>query len=173
MALSPSVTPLLVTGLVGLAYFRRIAGNFGRQPWRPVRAGIRLALLSLVLLALVFAALFVPGAGWAVGIGALAGATLAVFALKHVHAEMIEGKPCYTPNPWIGGALSLLLVGRLLWRMGSGGMAALAGGGAAMGQNASPLTLGIAATLVAFYVLNSAGLFVQFARLKRAAAPPP
>jgi hypothetical protein len=171
MALGPSVTPLLMTGLVGLAYFRRISGSFGRQTWRPVRAGIRLALLSLALLALLAAALYLPGAGLAIGLGLAAGAVLAGFALKHVHAELVGGAATYTPNPWIGGALSLLLLGRLLWRMGSGGVGALAGG-AAYGQNASPLTLGIAAMLVAFYVVNTAGLFVRFARLRSAAAAP-
>jgi hypothetical protein len=169
MALSPSVTPLLMTGLVGLAYFRRISASFGRQPWRPVRVGIRLALLSLAMGFVLLAAWFLPGVGLAVALGLAAGAVLAGFALRHVHAELIGGKPCYTPNPWIGGALSLLLVGRLAWRMGSGGMAALAGG-AATGPNASPLTLGIAAALIAFYVVNSAGLFVRFARLQRDAA---
>ena len=68
-------------------------------------------------------------------------------------------------NPWIGGALSLLLVGRLLWRMGHVDMATMASGSAGFGQQASPLTLGIAATLVTFYVVNSIGLFVQMGRL--------
>jgi hypothetical protein len=43
-------------------------------------------------------------------------------------------------------------------------------GSAGFGQQASPLTLGIAATLVAFYVVNSSGLFVQMRRL--VAGPP-
>jgi hypothetical protein len=165
MAVAHSLTPYLFTGLLGLAYLRRIAANFGRQPWRPVRTGIRLGLLSLALVALLFAAVFVPGAGLSVGVGMLLGATLAGFALHHNHAEIIEGKRCYTPNPWIGGALSLLLVGRLLWRMGHVDMATMTSGSAGFGQQASPLTLGIAATLVAFYVVNSIGLFVQMSRL--------
>ena len=117
MVIAHPVTPYLFTGLLGLAYLRRIAGNFGRQPWRPVRTGIRLGLLSLALVALLFAAAFVPGAGLSVGIGLAAGATLAFFALRHNHADIVDGKRGYTPNPWIGGALSLLLVGRLAWRM--------------------------------------------------------
>jgi hypothetical protein len=165
MAVAHSLTPYLFTGLLGLAYLRRIAANFGRQPWRPVRTGIRLGLLSLALVALLLAAVFVPGAGLSVGVGMLLGATLAGFALHHNHAEIIEGKRCYTPNPWIGGALSLLLVGRLLWRMGRVDMATMTSGSAGFGQQASPLTLGIAATLVAFYVVNSIGLFVQMSRL--------
>jgi hypothetical protein len=34
-----------------------------------------------------------------------------------------------------------------------------------MGQNASPLTLGIAATLVAYYLVNGVGLLVRMRRL--------
>lgn len=169
MTAAHSLTPYLFTGLLGLAYLRRIAGNFGRQPWRPMRTGIRLGLLSLVLLALLFAAVFVPGAGLAVGLGIAAGATLAGFALHHNHAEIVGGQRGYTPNPWIGGTLSLLLVGRLLWRMGRVDMATMTSGGAGFGQQASPLTLGIAAILVTFYVVNSIGLFVQMGRL---VAPP-
>jgi len=49
------------------------------------------------------------------------------------------------------------------------GLATMSGSSAGFGQQASPLTLGIAAMLVSFYVVNSIGLFVQMGRL---AAPP-
>jgi len=172
MVIAHPLTPYLFTGLIGLAYLRRIAANFGRQPWRPVRTGIRLGLLSFALVGLLFAAAFVPKAGLAVGIGLLAGATLAGFALRHNHADIVDGKPGYTPNPWIGGALSLLLVGRLVWRYAHVDIATMASGSAGFGQQASPLTLGIAATLVAFYVVNSAGLFVQMRRLVAGSGTP-
>jgi hypothetical protein len=138
-----------------------------------VRVGIRLGLLSLALLGLLMAAVFVPGAGMAVGLGIAVGGTLAGVALWHNHAEIVDGQLGYTPNPWIGGALSLLLVGRLLWRMGSGGLTSMAAGGAPFGSQSSPLTLGIAATLVSFYVVNSIGLFVQMRRLAKSAMPTP
>jgi hypothetical protein len=169
MALAHPLAPYLFTGLIGYAYFRRIAGSFGRRPWRPVRVGVRLGLLSLALLSLGLAAVVVPGADLAVGAGAAVGAILAAVGLRFTHAEWLEGERCYTPNPWIGGALSLLLVGRLLFRMGSG---ALADGGAMFTQKASPMTLGIAAVLVTYYVVNSIGLFVQMARLARSAPEP-
>src|SRR5436190_12200223 len=100
MAVAHSLTPYLFTGLIGLAYVRRIAGNFGRRPWRPVRTGIRLGLLSLALVGLLFAAKFVPGAALAVGLGLAAGATLAGFALHYNHAELVDGQRMWTPNPW-------------------------------------------------------------------------
>ena len=172
MAASPAVVPVLFTGLMGWVYYRRIAGSFGRQPWRPMRAGLRLGLLAIALFFLVLAGFFLPGVGLAVGLGALVGAVLGAFALHYVHAEVVDGQRCYTPNRYIGGALSLLLIGRMLWRLkATGGLAAIGAGGAAYGQNASPLTLGIAATLVCFYVVNTAGLFVQMSRLPAPTAP--
>jgi len=173
MTANPAFAPVLFTGLLGWIYYRRIASSFGRQPWRPVRAGVRLALLSVALFFLVVAGFFLPGAGLAIGLGALAGAVLGGFALRYTHAEVVDGQQFFTPNRYIGGALSLLLIGRMLWRLKSaGGIAAIGASGAGYGQGASPLTLAIAATLVCFYVVNTVGLFVQMRRLA-ATAPAP
>lgn len=162
MPLAPSLSPVLLTTALGFAYYRRIRGNFGRQPWRPLRAGVRLALLSVALAALLLAAWFVPQAAMAVSAGLAIGGLLGWLALRHTRVETADGVRYYTPNPWIGGALSLLLLGRLAWRMGSG---VLAGGAAQFGQHASPLTLGIAATLVAYYLFNGIGLALRMRAL--------
>ncbi len=163
MAFAPaSIQPLLFSGLFGWVYYRRIRGSFGRQPWRPTRVSIRLGLLGLALLGLLSAAVFVPNAALAVGAGLAIGGLLALLALRHTHVELSDGQRYYTPNPWIGGALSLLLVARLAWRMGSG---VFTGGAAQMGQNASPLTLGIAATMVGYYLVNGGGLALRMRKL--------
>jgi hypothetical protein len=162
VALSPALTPVLFSGLIGWAYYRRIRGSFGRQPWRPKRTGFRLAFLTLALVGLGMAARYVPHVALAVGGGLAVGALLGLLALQHTQVAIVDGKRWYTPNPWIGGALSLLLLGRLAWRFGSG---ALSGGAAQMSQNASPLTLGIAATLVAYYLVNGIGLMLRMRRL--------
>lgn len=162
----PVLTPYLATAGIGWLYYRRIRRSFGRQPWQPKRTVARLALVSLVSLALLAAAIFLPHVGPGIGIGAVLGAALGVFALKHTHAQVIEGKRYYTPNPWIGGGLTLLLLGRLAWRWGQG---AFAGGGAQAAQQASPLTMGIAATLIAYSVVYSSGLLMRMRRLQEAA----
>ena len=146
----------MFTGLLGWVYYRRIRSSFGRQPWRPTRVIVRLAILTIALLGLATAAVFVPGAAPAVAAGLAIGALLGAFGLHYTRIELSEGKRFYTPNPWIGGALSLLLVGRLAYRMGSG---VFGNGLAQASQNASPLTLGIAATLVAYYLINGTGLW--------------
>lgn len=162
MSLAPSLSPVLLTTVLGFAYYRRIRANFGRQPWRPVRVGVRMALLCLLLLLLALAAVFVPQAGIAVSTGVAVGALLGWLALRHTKVDNAEGQRFYTPNPWIGGALSLLLLGRLAWRMGSG---VFTGGAAQFGQNASPLTLGIFATLVGYYLVSGIGLALRMRAL--------
>ena len=153
----PALTPYLATAGIGWLYYRRIRRSFGRQPWQPKRTIARLVLVSLVMLALVAAAVFLPHVGPGITLGAVTGAVLGVFALRHTRDEIVEGKRYYTPNPWIGGGLTLLLLGRLAWRWSQGGFA----NGAQMGSQASPLTMGIAATLIAYAVVYSSGLHIR------------
>lgn len=154
MSLSlPQLTPVLVTAAIAWAYYRRLRSHFGRQRYRPRRALFRLGVLGLAGVALALAAAFVPDAAWTVVPGAVAGAALGVFALGKTRVDAGDGAAHYTPNPWIGGALSLLLVGRLAWRWSQGGFAP-----GAPTQPTSALTLGIAAVLVAYYLAYGIGL---------------
>jgi len=167
-----TLTPLLFAAVIGVVYYRRIRRQFGRQPYQPKRAMARTVLLMLVLCGLLVAAVALPKVGLAIVEGLLLGTLLGAAALRFTGIESSDGARWYTPNPWIGGALSLLLVGRLLWRYAHVDVATMTSGSAGFGQQASPLTLGIAATLVAFYVVNSAGLFVQMRRLAAASDTP-
>ena len=162
VAALPALVPYLATAGIGWLYYRRIRRSFGRQPWQPRRTIARLLLVSMVALALVSAAVFLPYVGLGIGVGAAAGAALGVLALKHTHAQVIDGQRYYTPNSWIGGGLSLLLLGRLAWRWSQG---ALSGGSAQAAQQASPLTMGIAATLIAYSLVYSIGLLLRMRQL--------
>jgi len=106
---------------------RRIPRSFGRQPWQSWRATARIALLALVLVSLALTAFFGPGAGWAVGGGLVVGGVLGASGIAHTQIESVDGVRSYVPNPWIGGALSLLLLGRLVWRFMHGGRPAATG----------------------------------------------
>lgn len=161
-AVFPALTPYLATAGIGWLYYRRIRRSFGRQPWQPRRTIARLALVALVAASLVGAAVFLPHVGAGIGIGAVLGAALGMFGLKHTHAQVTDGQRYYTPNPWIGGGLSLLLLGRLAWRWSQG---ALTGGAAQVAQQASPLTLGIAGILIAYSLVYSGGLLLRMRRL--------
>lgn len=169
-AVLPALTPYLATAGIGWLYYRRIRRSFGRQSWQPRRTVARLVLVSLVALSLICAAVFLPHTGAGIAIGAVLGAVLGMFGLKHTHAQLIDGKRYYTPNPWIGGGLSLLLLGRLAWRWSQG---ALTGGPAQAAQQASPLTLGIAATLIAYSLVYTSGLWLRMRELSPGPAAGP
>ena len=156
----PSMTPMLATAGIGVLYYRRIRRQFGRQAWQP-GAGfwLRLALLSVLMAGLLVAGFSLPDGALGVLAGAAVGAVLGVFAIRHTRIEHQDGARWYTPNPWIGGVLSLLLVARLAWRWQGG---AQVGGLQAFGRTAAGqpgvLTLAFAATLVAYYLVSSGGL---------------
>ena len=163
LAFAPTaLTPVLATAGIGWLYYRRIRRQFGRQQYQAKRAMFRVGLLALVSCALLVMAFVLPHVGLAIVSGLAIGAGLGLLALRHTAIEAVDGAHWYTPNPWIGGALSLLLLGRLAWRYGHG---AFATGGAQAAQNMSPLTLGIAATLVGFYVVNGVGLALRMRAL--------
>ncbi len=161
-ALAPAV-PYLAVAAIGWAYYRRIRRSFGRQRWQPRRTGARLALVAVALAGLAMAAAFLPHVGIGVATGAVVGAALGVLALRHTHAEWVDGQGWYTPNPWIGGALTILLLGRLAWRYTHG---VFSGAAAQTVQQASPLTLGIAATLVVYSLVQGIGLFLRMHALR-------
>jgi len=159
-------TPYLATAGIGWLYYRRIRRYFGRQPWQPRRTVARLVLLALATAALAYLAAVLPPVRIGMALGVVGGAALGLFALHHTRIELLDGKRCYTPNPWIGAGLSVLLIGRLAWRWASG---AFSGGSAQTLQHASPLTLAIAAALIGYSLVHSGGLLLRM----RALAQPP
>lgn len=159
-----SFTPVLFLAGIGWIYYRRMRRQFGRQQWRP-GAGrwLRLILLAVLLVGISVAATTIPDALLPVIAGIAIGALLGWLALRHTQIETVDGSHWYTPNPWIGGALSLLVVGRLAWRWSHGAL--MTGGGAATMQQASPLTLAFISTLLAYYLVQGLGLAVRMQRL--------
>jgi hypothetical protein len=155
----PALLPYAMTAGIGLMYYRRIRRQFGRQPWQPKRTIARVVLLSLVLGSLVLAANYVPGAALAVSTGLALGLLLGLYGVSLTKVDLIDGARSYVPNPWIGGALSLLLIGRLAWRFMHGGFAQ------AQAAGPSPITLGFASTLIGYYLTYSVVLMLRMRRL--------
>ncbi|ELQ17247.1 hypothetical protein A989_00375 [Xanthomonas translucens DAR61454] len=107
------LAPYLATAGIGGLYYRRIRRYFGRQPWQPRRTLARLLVLAMAAAGLSYLAAVLPPARLGMGLGMLAGAALGVLALQHTDIELRHGKRYYTPNPWIGAGLGVLLIGRL------------------------------------------------------------
>ena len=152
----PVYLPWLMTAVFGWLYYRRIRRHFGWQPWRPRRTLARIVVLSLVALLLCVTAVGVPHVAAGMAVGALAGVTLGMFALKHTRIDVRNDQPGYTTHPWIGGVLSLLLVARLTWRWHDGAFSQ-----SMMQQgtgNISPLTMSLAAMLIGYGLVQSVGM---------------
>ena len=106
--------------------------------------------------------------GLAVGIAG--GAALGMAGLRLTRFGQNEsGMDVYIPNPWIGGALTVLLIGRLAWRflvvMPQMQDPAMAAHAPPMGN--SPLTLGVFGLMVGYYLVYYAGLLMHHSRFQR------
>lgn len=93
------------------------------------------------------------------------GAALAWLGLRHTQFEVTPEGSFYTPHTYIGLAVTALFLGRLLYRFFylSYGAHAVAGAtqNFAVAYQRNPLTLGIFAALMAYYVLFYAGVLVK------------
>ncbi|AZR24622.1 hypothetical protein [Xanthomonas vasicola] len=161
-ALAP-LTPYLSMAAIGYFYYRRIRRSFGRQQWKPVATAVRSVVLLIAVAALAFAVYGLPQVRVGIAAGTLVGIGLGALSLRYTHAERVDGQGWYTPNPWIGGGLMLVLLGRLAWRWADGAFNA---GAAGAGSQASPLTLGIAAALVLYSLVHVGGLWWRLRQLR-------
>lgn len=169
VALAP-LTPYLSLAAVGWLAYRRMRRSFGRQPFQPLRAGLRMGVMGLLALALAFAVLGLPAVRVGIGLGALAGVVLGVAAMRHTRCEWEAGQGWSTTHPWIGATLVAVLLARLAWRLGSG---AFGGGIAAAGNQLSPLTMGIASALVVYTLWHGTGVWWRLRQLRASAALAP
>jgi hypothetical protein len=154
------VTPFLI-GLMVWGVYRRVRRNIGQQPLRPARIIVSLVVLSLVSALLVFVSLPFPKMLMGIGGGMLLGGALGFLGLRLTKFETTEQGHFYTPNTHIGIALSVLLIGRMLYRWWMFRDAATA---APMDQSQlfqSPLTYFILGLTLGYYFVYRIGLFVH------------
>jgi len=173
--ITPQVlVPAVLVPLVGYRLYMRFRANVGRQTLQPQRIAIRLALLLLVIGLFAWAALqstlHSPTHSAAllealVG-GLIAGAAIAMLGLSLTQFSSDEKGRYYTPNLYIGAAVTLLLVGRIVYRMTvmftMPQMAAPPGSAdpfASMAQ--SPLTLALLMLTLGYYLTFSAGVLLK------------
>ena len=147
--------------LVFLIY-RRFRRSFGQQPLRPVRMGVRIALLLVVGCWLLPGALRSAAFMSAMLGGIAAGVALAAWGAARTRFLRISGQLYYVPHTYTGVAVSFLFLGRLIYRLiqAYGNMHAPHAAGpdspsqafAPAGMLQSPLTLGLFFVLMGYYV---------------------
>ena len=160
------VAPILFAALVIWGMFRRVRRSFGRQPVHAARMWVRISLLTLVggLIVTTSAARGIQALE-ALTAGLACGAALAYVGLRHTKFEVTREGRFYTPHTYIGLLVTALFVGRLLYRFlylsYDAGAAVSADQSFAAAYQRSPLTLGIFAVLVGYYMLYYTGVLYR------------
>jgi hypothetical protein len=154
--------PIMMGAFVLLAIYRRVRRNVGRQPVQPLRMRSRMVVLSIVGALITFGAMRDMNLLGAMLAGIAGGAALGWFGLQHTKFEKTAQGDFYTPHTWIGVAVSLLLLGRIAYRLiviyPSLHAAAQADQNPFAAFQRSPLTLAIFGVLVGYYVFYYAGV---------------
>ena len=91
--------------------------NIGRQSLQPKRMITRIVIYACVTCLLLAFSLVYPRLLVGLGAGLALGVPLAFVGLKLTKFEATAAGRFYTPNPYIGSALTVLLAARLVYRL--------------------------------------------------------
>ena len=161
------IGPFLLAALVVFVIYRRFRRNFGRQLLSPGRMKYRMVVLAVVGCLLLPTALRSGQYLAAILAGAAAGVGLGLWGAERTRFQMYGERLHYVPHTYTGIAVSLLFLGRLVYRFAQMYAGAHAPSGAhALPANAadpsqpfaaasmvrSPLTVAIVFVLIGYYV---------------------
>jgi hypothetical protein len=166
--MSPNlIAPIVIAPLIVWRLYYRMRRNFGRQPIRPKRMWSRVAILCAASMLIALGGVRDPRLAEGLALGLLGGAVLGIVALRLTRFEIDGADDRYFPNPWIGLALTTLLIGRLLYRFMViwPALSQGAASGAYPGMQRSPLTLAVLGLLFGYYIAYYAGLLLHHRRV--------
>jgi hypothetical protein len=130
---TPAIVLLALAPLVLWRIYARVRRMVGRQRLSRMRPWTPLCLFPILV------------------------ALLALASLQHPLERTAQGL-FYTPNAYLGSALSLVLAGRILYRLAELYAGGLPAAGVPADFARSPLTLAIFGTLAGYYVAYAIGL---------------
>jgi hypothetical protein len=161
------IWPYVIATLAVLLIYRRLRRTFGRQPLRPVRMRLRIGILLVLGGSLLPAAMRSAQFLTAELAGVTVGIALGIWGAQRTRYQTHNGRLHYIPHTYTGIVVSLLLVGRLAYRLvevyglghstaagDSADMPAL-DSSAMMNSSAmmrSPITVGLLFVVVGYYV---------------------
>jgi hypothetical protein len=152
----------MIAALAVVLIYRRFRRSFGRQRIRPVRMSLRIGILivlgcSLLPMALKSGQFLMTELG-----GVVAGIALGVWGAERTRYQSYDGQLHYVPHTYTGVAVSLLFVGRMVYRIveiysmdrsnGSSGADLASQGFAAPTMMRNPLTVGLLFAVIGYYV---------------------
>jgi len=162
---NPMVFYVLAGAYIVWRVYRRFRLNVGRQKLQPRRMVVRLILFGLFIVFIILMGLQNPLLLLGFGGGILGGAALGFAGLKLTKFETTGEGHFYTPDTRIGMAISLLLVGRLVYRfavMNSANTMSTASLASNHPQAMnSPLTFLIIGLTFGYYIVYNVGLLVH------------
>jgi len=152
---------VLIGAYLAWRIYRRVRRNIGRQKLQRRRITTRFAMLCVVGVFVILLGLQYPLVLAGFGGGIVAGAILGFVGLRLTRFETTEEGHFYTPDTRIGVGLSLLVVGRIIYRF-----AVLKSDGTTMAQGqpppmGSPLTFFIIGLSVGYSIVYYIGLLVH------------
>jgi hypothetical protein len=172
---------LIMLPLLAWAVWRRVSRQFGRQPIRRKRMIMRVVVFCVIGAALALSGFHRIELAEGLAGGILIGGALGALGLRLTRFEVDPLKgDCYVPNPWIGALLTVLLLGRLGWRLlvllpqmqHAPATTAGATGMPPMGYTSSPLTMLVIGLLVGYYIVYFSGLLIHHRRFQQARLQP-
>jgi hypothetical protein len=156
------IWPFMIAALAVFVIYRRFRRNFGQQRLLPARMQVRIVLLLIIGGLLLPSALRSMALLSALFAGVAAGVALALWGAARTRFLMIDKQLYYVPHTYTGVAVSLLFLGRLIYRLlqaygathaaGAGNLASGTPAFAPAGMAGSPLTIGLFFVLMGYYV---------------------
>ena len=161
---------LIMLPLLAWIVWRRVSRQFGRQPIQRKRMIARIAIFAVVGCLLSLAGLHSIQLLEGLLVGVLIGALIGMVGLRLTRFEVDQVKgDCYVPNPWIGALLTVLLLGRLIWKFMEMQQvsAAAQAAGYPSSYTYSPLTMLVVGLLVGYYIVYFSGLLIHHRRFQQ------
>lgn len=156
-----NIIPALLVCFIVWRFVRRIRRSVGRQTFRPGRMTFRMVFFGVITAVL---AAFSPHEMrfmLALGGGLLGGVLLAVVGLQLTRFEHTSEGRFFIPNTFVGLTISLLLVGRLAYRMTLFYGMAVQPENQPPGLMRSPLTLFLFGLVAGYYIVYYAGVLYR------------
>lgn len=163
-----ALLPALLVPLIGYRVYRRFRSSFGRQPVQTKRMITRIVILSVIatlLLALSLTQLMTLSAA---ALGLALGGIVGVIGLRLTQFDLGPTGNFYTPHGYIGGAISALLVARLVYRflvvfptLQSTAQHTVPNGNPYAQLQSSPLTLAILMLTAGYYITYYTGILLK------------
>jgi hypothetical protein len=153
------VWPFLIAVLAVLAIYRRFRRSFGQQRLRPIRMWVRVGILTVLGCSLLPAALKSGEFFLAEVAGVMVGTALGVWGAQRTRYRTYDGQLHYVPHTYTGVVVSLLFIGRLVYRMAE--LYAMRPTSGSMAQTEdfapptmvrTPVTVGLLFLVIGYYV---------------------